>query len=109
MKKTLLLISVALALSACESVPNPWEGMPYQKAQEWRSIGATAQNARFYMSNGFDTPDAKPWIQAGISEARTAITWHRAGFTPIEASKWIQKGFTPEQATNFKKQGLSVQ
>jgi hypothetical protein len=80
----------------------------YQQANEWKAIGVTAPQARQYIHNGFTAIDAKPWIQMGINDPNTVISWHREEFSPKETAAWLSKNFTLQQAIEYRSKGLSI-
>ena len=109
MRKVIATLSVASAILLTGCASSPWDGMPYQEANEWRGVGVTAHNAMQFRQNGFTPLDAKPWIQSGIYSPTTIVSWHQAGFTPQDAAKWQARGFTLQKAVELKKQGLTVE
>lgn len=111
MKKLLVFLSIMstlLVTGCCLEPPNPWAGIHYQQANEWRSIGVSPPQARQFMVNGFTAIDAKPWIQMGINDPNTVLSWHREGFSPKEAKTWLSKNFTLQQAIEYRSKGLSI-
>lgn len=103
----LLVIISLLFVGGCIS-SSPWDGVPYQQANEWRAIGVQAYPAKQFMREGFTAKDAQPWVQMDIKNPNTVVAWHRAGFTAREASMWMSKNFTLQQAIEYKSKGLSV-
>lgn len=102
-KKIFALIVFPLFLSACNTVPDPWEGVPRDSVNAWQSIGVAPIEAKEYVMNGFTPTDTKPWLQMGFKKTDETLKWHRAGFSPEQASKFIKEGYTLEKALEIRK------
>jgi hypothetical protein len=103
------------------------------RANEWRKIGAKAQDAHNWedagfkldiatewKKNGFDLKDAHSWwkrdfkIQDALSlkanglDLDTAFEWKNSGFSAAESFEFMKRGLTPQQAVEFRQLDFTV-
>jgi len=108
MSKRLAVLSLVGALWLAGCVSHSWTGMPPQEAAEWKGLGVSAHGANRLRKNGFAPGDVKPWLQFGIQDPDTIVSWHREGFTPQETAKWTAWGSTLPRAIELRKRGLTI-
>ncbi|RUO62218.1 hypothetical protein [Pseudidiomarina insulisalsae] len=90
-------LASALLMTGCATT-SPWDGVPYQERQEWRTIGMEPYAAKQLRSSGFAPEDVRAWVQYGINSPQVIISWYRAGFSAEQTSKWLAKGLTLREA-----------
>lgn len=82
-------------------------GIMPQYSDSWKSIDVPPAVAGYWQAWEFAPEHAVPWLEAGMTDPRSARFWTFLGFGPAEALDWARLGFSPPAARAWLDRGYT--
>ena len=104
MKKSLMILAVALMLVACAS--STWDNMSESDIATWKELGVSMDDANEMNEEGIYAKEFGEWKAVKITDMDSILEWKEEKFNATEAGRWAQANFDVDEAIEARGKGL---